>query len=198
MTTLDLRPAADEIARLAARTADDQLADPTPCTGTSVGDMLDHVMGLSLAFRDAAAKSTTASAPPPPPSRDNLPEDWRSVLTDRLDHLVEAWSDESAWEGTATAGGVEMPAHIAGLVTTDELVLHGWDLAKGTRQEFHCDDASARAVYEFTSNTPRSGPQREGLFGPVVDVPNDAPLLDQALGLSGRDPAWCPPAGAVG
>ncbi len=34
------------------------------------------------------------------------------------------------------------------------------------------------------------GGGREGLFGPVVDVPADAPLLDRVIGLSGRDPSW--------
>ena len=31
-----------------------------------------------------------------------------------------------------------------------------------------------------------------GLFGPPVSVPDDAPLLDRLLGLTGRDPAWRP------
>jgi len=39
-----------------------------------------------------------------------------------------------------------------------------------------------------------SGPgceaDQEGLFGPPVDVPDDAPLLDRVIGLTGRDPEW--------
>ncbi len=38
------------------------------------------------------------------------------------------------------------------------------------------------------------GGGREGLFGPVVDVPADVPadvpLLDRVIGLSRRDPSW--------
>ena len=33
---------------------------------------------------------------------------------------------------------------------------------------------------------------RNGLFGPVVPVPEDAPLLHRVLGGAGRDPGWSP------
>ena len=81
-----------------------------------------------------------------------------------------------------------------GMVALDELVLHGWDLAKATGQPFRCDPASTAAVLEFTaaSARPENAAGREDLFGPVVPVPVDAPALDRALGFAGRDPAWSP------
>jgi hypothetical protein len=42
-------------------------------------------------------------------------------------------------------------------------------------------------------STPGEEAGRAGLFGPVVDIPADAPLLDRVLGLSGRDPGWARP-----
>ncbi len=45
---------------------------------------------------------------------------------------------------------------------------------------------------EFVSEMsgPEDGAGREGLFGPVVEVPPDAPPLDRLVGLSGRSPSW--------
>jgi hypothetical protein len=41
---------------------DDHLDGPTPCPGYSVGALLDHVCGLTLAFTWAAEKSTAEHA----------------------------------------------------------------------------------------------------------------------------------------
>lgn len=200
MQMIDLDPAAREVARLVDGVTDDQLAGPTPCPDYPVAAMLDHLMGLSLAFTWAARKTTAAeggsdASAPPLPTAEHLDPEWRTLLPQRLGALAEAWRDPAAWEGITEAGGVSMPADQMGAVALDELVLHGWDLARATGQPFTCDPASTAIVLAFTSASaqPEQAASREGLFGPVVDVPADAPPFDRALGFAGRDPAWTPP-----
>jgi uncharacterized protein (TIGR03086 family) len=192
---LDLEPAAREIVRLLDDVTDEQLAAPTPSTDTSVAALLDHLAGLALAFTWAARKTVPAGGSAPSADAADLDPEWRTVIPRRLGDLVEAWRDPAAWEGTTEAGGVTMPASQIGVVALDELVLHGWDLAKATGQDFRCDPASTQAVLEFTAESakPENAGMREGLFGPVREVPPDAPPLDRALGYAGRDPAWTPP-----
>jgi uncharacterized protein (TIGR03086 family) len=196
---IDLDPAARTVARLLDGVSDERLGDPTPNPGSPVAALLDHLMQLTLAFTAAARKDTSAEgagAPPPPASADHLDPAWRTALPQRLRALAEAWRDPAAWEGETTAGGVTSPAAQMGVVALDELVLHGWDLAKATGQPYDVDPASTQAVLGFTEQTarPENAAMREGLFGPVVAVPADAPPFERALGFAGRDPAWSPPA----
>jgi uncharacterized protein (TIGR03086 family) len=199
---LDLDPAARDVARLLEGVTDDQLTGPTPCPDYPVAALIDHLMGLSLAFTWAARKTAATGGPgdesgPGRATAEHLHPDWRTLLPPRLGELAEAWRDPTAWEGTAEAGGVRMPAEVMGAVALDELVLHGWDLARATGQPYGCDPASTAAVLAFTSASaqPESAAAREGLFGPVVDVPDDAPAFDRALGFAGRDPGWTPASG---
>lgn len=197
MPMIDLEPAAREVTRLLDGVRDDQLADPTPCTESQVATLLDHFMGLSLAFTWAARKTPPPGAAPGPgtASAANLDPKWRLELPRRLDELVAAWRDPEAWTGMAEAGGVTMPAEQMGVVALDELVLHGWDLARATGQPFTCDPVSTAVIFAFTEGMAQAGQEagRQGLFGPVVPVPADAPPFDRALGYAGRDPGWTPP-----
>ena len=197
MPILDLDPAAREVARLLDGVTDDQLAGPTPCADTTVAALLDHLMGLSLAFTWAARKTTGSQgvddgADSRPPTAEHLDPNWRTLLPERLGELADAWRDPMAWQGMTEAGGVSMPGEQMGAVALDELVLHGWDLARATGQRFTCDPSSTAAVLAFTSASaqPEQAAFREGLFGPVIDVPANAPAFDRALGFAGRDPAW--------
>lgn len=192
-TMIDLGPAATEVAKVARSVTDDQLGGRTPCPDYTVADLLSHLVGLSVAFRDAAHKAGASGSPEDALER-GLPADWREQLPERLDELVGAWREPSAWEGMTEAGGVALPGEVAGQVALDEIVMHGWDLARATGQNFTCDPATTAVVFEFTkaSAQPEEAAGREGVFGPVVEVPEGAPLFDRALGYAGRDPAWTP------
>src|SRR3954471_4831975 len=121
--TLDLAPQAAEVARVVAGVRDDQLGDPTPCDGTPVAGMLDHLVGLTYAFRCTAEKTPLPGRASTSP--DSLVPDWRTRLPEQLSALAEAWRSPAAWEGMASAGGATMPAPAMAAVALDELVIHG-------------------------------------------------------------------------
>jgi uncharacterized protein (TIGR03086 family) len=192
-TTLDLGPQARIVARLAAGVADGRLADRTPCPAYTVRDLLGHLTGLAVAFRDAARKDlgpVTDTAPDT--AVPGLGPGWREELTRVLDDLAAAWRDPAAWTGMTRAGGVDLPGEVAGVVAVDELVIHGWDLARATGQAYEPDPAALRASHAFLRAAAEEQDRGGGIFGPVVPVPDDTPLLDRAVGLSGRDPGWTP------
>ena len=177
---------------MAAGVRDDQLTDPTPCPGTSVAAMLDHLVGLTYAFRMAAEKTPAKGGPSA--SADDLAPDWRTRLPAQLEALVAAWHEPAAWEGMTEAGGVKMPAGAIGVVALDEVLIHGWDLAVATGQEYRPDPVSVQTCLEFVGDrSDEPADANPGLFGPVVPVPADAPAFDRLLGQTGRDPGWSPP-----
>ncbi|MFJ8823506.1 TIGR03086 family metal-binding protein [Streptomyces sp. NPDC102467] len=191
--TVDIGPQARIVARLAHGVREDQLDLPTPCPEYAVRELLGHLLGLSVGLRAAGRKETGGTDP-----GSALPElgpDWRTALPEALDALVDTWRQPAAWQGMTQAGGLELPGAVAGLVTADELVVHGWDVARATGQEYVPDEAALRAARDLlapTDDGDDGADGRDGLFGLIVPVPDDAPLLDRVIGLSGRDPAWKP------
>jgi uncharacterized protein (TIGR03086 family) len=192
---VDLEPATKKLAELVNGVPDGMLDAPTPCDDYSLGDLLDHVSGSILAFTGAAAKdSGEATSRGPSGDAARLGDDWRSRLPRDLAALARAWRDPEAWTGMTRAGGVELPGEVAGVIALDEVVVHGWDVARASRQPFDCDEQLLEVVHEFVAQFSGPGQEaaREGLYGPEVAVPADAPLLDRVIGMTGRDPAWSP------
>ena len=190
---IDLEPVTEQMAAIVGNIGEEQLGDPTPSERTNVADILAHVYGLTIAFRDAAVKiSGPTTAAQPPADGADLPLDWRYSIVRRLAELAAAWRAPEAWQGETVAGGVRMPAEQCGLVVNNELVLHGWDLAMGTDQPYAVAAENLQASWQLVSNTPDTAEAREGLFGPRLPIADDAPLLDRTLACSGRDPYWTP------
>ena len=62
MDTLEFGPATQALAGVVAGVRDDQLGDPTPCDDYTVGDLVQHIGGLTLAFTGAAHKQPVPGA----------------------------------------------------------------------------------------------------------------------------------------
>ena len=71
------------------------------------------------------------------------------------------------------AGGVDLPGEVAGLVALNEVVIHGWDVARASGQPYQPDDTALEACHIFVSQFAAPDPVRGGMFGPLVDVPAD-------------------------
>jgi uncharacterized protein (TIGR03086 family) len=197
MPQLHLAPATTRVGELVRAVPDDGLGRPTP-TGGTVGELIDHVQSFSRAFTSAATKvkNATNSGPAPAPDAARLGDDWRERVPQLLDALAAAWDEPAAWEGMTHVGGQDFPGEVAGVIALDEVVMHGWDLAVATGQPYAVPDDLLQPLMPFLEHVAEPGMEaaREGLFGPVVPVADDAPLLHRVLGLAGRDPNWSPSA----
>ncbi|MDT0266955.1 TIGR03086 family metal-binding protein [Streptomyces sp. DSM 44915] len=197
----DLGPVTRRVAELLPGVADGHLDGPTPCPGMPVRDLLGHLLGLTLAFRAAARKEfgpltdTDPNSPDaPPPSLDG---DWRGRLADQLAELATAWQDPAAWRGQTRAGGIDLPGEVAGAVALNEVLVHGWDLARATGQPYDVDPAAAEVATALLAADADDPEARQGdPFGPALPVPAGATPLTRVIALAGRSPSWTPRDGA--
>ena len=188
----DLGPAAGELTRLVTSVRDEQLTARTPCEDYTLADLLDHTLGFTTNFIANARKEPLPSHAARAVDGALLPEGWRTVLPARLDELAAAWREESAWHGDVSAGGIDMSAEDNALVCIEELVIHGWDVARASGQDFRVDDASLAGVERFLGVFGARIASGNGPYGPAVAVADGASRLDRLLGATGRDPAWRP------
>jgi uncharacterized protein (TIGR03086 family) len=195
VSEIDLGPAARRLADLVANVADEDLARPTPCPAYTLGDLIEHVGGMAIAFMAAAHKEYDARTDQPPPGdAARLSAGWRERIPQDLRALGLAWQEPTAWQGMTRIGGRDSPAETVGLVLADELAVHGWDVARTSKQPYTCEpdvlEAARQFLELFASPDAPSGP--EVAFGPATVLLPEAPLLDRVVALAGRDPGWSP------
>ena len=173
-----LKPALGPTIAVLRAIGPDQLTLPTPCADFTVRGLLDHMREWAPILGAAATGNAPAFL----------------SLEDELGWLADVWSQPSAWEGTASMGGGDpLPAALVGGMALGEIVVHGWDLGRATGQSPTWDDEVLTFLFREVERTAELGREVKA-YGPEVPVPLTAPLLDRALGLTGRDPQWTPPA----
>jgi uncharacterized protein (TIGR03086 family) len=177
MAMVELGPAAQRMSDLIEGVPDQMLGEPTPCDEYTLGDLLDHVQSFARAFTAAARKDTagmTAGRAPGDASR--LGDDWRARIPRDLDALAESWRDPEAWTGMTKAGGIDLPGELAGLIALDELVVHGWDVARASRSRCPTTPPCWTASSGSRAATP---PGRPADGGTIPTTPNHVPTTEE-------------------
>lgn len=161
----------------------DRWGDASPCAQWTALEVVDHVIDMHGVMLGE----------PVPRTEDPL-ADFREARR-RVQEALD--SDRARAEVATPSGPMTLEQHVDQVVS-DDLVLHGWDLARATGQDetIPADDVE-RLWHQATSVPPEVmerfrtpgafGPGIE-VYGPEVPVPQDAPLQDRLLGYVGRDP----------
>ncbi|MFC5187737.1 TIGR03086 family metal-binding protein [Actinomadura harenae] len=184
-------PATEAIVALLRQVPDDRLDAPAPCSDWDVRTTVNHVI-----FWNGRAATAAAKRKPVGPEEDHdftAEPGWADRFAEQAAATARAWDDADAWTGNTSLSGAEpgMPAPTIGSMVIGECVVHGWDIATALGLEPDFDPGLVQYAYDGLVGIADMG-RKHGAFGPEVAVPEDAPLLDRLIGMSGRDPNWKP------
>ena len=168
-----------------------QWSNQSPCDEWTARDVVGHIIDMhGVMLRGLDREPTQA-----PALADDPRGAWRAARAD-MERLLD--DHEFAARVVDTPGGrMTVEQHVDDVASMD-LVLHGWDLAKATGQDATIDPNEVEKLWPALSDLPEEMyiPEAFGpgivVFGPKVDVPEDAPTQDRLLGAIGRDPNFQP------
>lgn len=170
-------------ARFATRVAAvpaDRWDAPTPCEDWTVTDLVAHVVDahrMFLGLIDRAPSAAPAVTDDPTAAVDAA---RRDVLAALQDPATATTTYEGAFGVRTFAWGVDS-------FLSFDLAVHGWDLARATDQDEAIDPAE---VERLRRDAEGWGEMARGptVFGPPVDVPDDADAQARLLAFLGRRP----------
>jgi uncharacterized protein (TIGR03086 family) len=184
---------ADAFERKVAAVRPDQWSNQSPCEAWNARDVVDHIVVMHGVMLRPVDREL---GPAPSVTHDALGA-FKSARAD-----IEAVLDDRelvARECDTPSGHMTVERQIDEVVS-DDLVLHGWDLARATGQDDTMEADDVERLWSITTAIPAElmeryrtpgafGPGVE-VYGPEVKVAKRAPLQDRLLGLIGRDPGW--------
>ena len=181
----------------------DQLDLPSPCFEYDVKGLMSHLVFV-LHRVAALGRGDEAFAPNSMADavieHDDWVADWKAAAAE----VDAAWADDAKLESTVVLPWATMTGAAMLGMYVSEITTHTWDVAKATGQDPEWDDAVCRLALdamrrdlpmadrtpmwdEFKAHAPANF-QFDPPFANAVAVPVDAPLIDQLVGWTGRQP----------
>ena len=184
------RRRADVFEHLVAQVPPDRWGWPSPCTDWDARAVVGHVIVMHAAMLAPVGRQLR-----PASLADDPLGAFRSARADVATLLDDP--EVAATVVPTPMGPSTFADHVDQVVSAD-LVQHGWDLARATGQDDTIDPAELEQLWPMVQAIPEVMriPDAFGpgivVYGPIVDVPADAPLQHRVLGLLGRDPNFVP------
>lgn len=178
--------AAQGFARALGNIRLNQMTNPTPCTEWNVQALINHNIAVTGFAYGVLTENVTVD---PFAVSGPLPTEGAvAALEAGTAKVLQFVKTRGALEkqlpnspfGPTTVGGFLMAPFL-------DLLIHRWDLAKGTGQSTTLDSRLVEVCY--SAFAPRvEGMRRPGIIGPEVKVPLSAGTQDKLLGIMGRKP----------
>ena len=182
----------DLLSALVEGTDTEQLGDGTPCSDFVVRDLIGHftlgrfIFAAGLSGDKERGQELVGSMPAQ--LGDVLGDDHRATYRNASAELDSAVASLGDVDETVSLIFGDMPAGVALQMLSGDNLVHCWDLARATGQDFDPPTDLVEASTGFFRNFITDDRRNGGGFGPEVTVPEDASALDRLLGLCGRTP----------
>lgn len=176
--------ATDEFDRRVGAITDEQWNRSTPCTDWDVRALVNHVVYEDL-WAPHLARGETVEQVGDRYEGDQLGGDPKAVWRKASDGALAAFREPGALDRSVhlSYGDEPAPGYISQLVT-DHLI-HAWDLARGIGDDDTLDPELV--IWAWENIQPHEQMVRQsGLFGPPIDVPDDADAQTRLLAFVGR------------
>jgi len=164
-----------------------QLTLPTPCVEFDVRALLSHIVG---GLNRIAIVGEGGDALARPARADGVPDDgWLAAYRAAVTRVTAAWADDATLDALVEVPWGKIPGRFAIAGYVQEILTHGWDLAKATGQPTEGDPELAWwALAGAKRILPPESRGGDIPFGPVVPVPADAAPYAQLAAYLGRHP----------
>ncbi|HMC41207.1 MAG TPA: TIGR03086 family metal-binding protein [Acidimicrobiales bacterium] len=153
--------------------------NPSPCEGWTARDVVGHVTLWIPQFFGAQG----VDFPAVPSVEEDPVGAWETVhatiAAALTDPAISAKPVETPFSTQSLAETVDM-------IVTGDVFTHTWDLARATGQDESLDPDQLRRMISAVGSMPEEVMRADGMFGPQIDVAEDADDQTKFLGYVGR------------
>lgn len=163
----------------------EHMSYPTPCAEFDVETLLAHMVGVLHRVAAVARDEDPLGVPHIIEKQEGA--SWFDAWMAAAHEVQAEWSDPAILNRMLTLPFGVMPGGAALTASCGEIAVHAWDLAEATNQSVTFEDELlAEALVGLKFGLPAEGRGPDMPFDPVIEVPANAPVVDQLAAWMGH------------